>query len=91
MQLVSTVPFKFWIQTFFNLKVILALAALPRDKTSPQLSPDDQASKLFEHESIISQSRKEPVFRVHYALQVTFNPELQSQMYILASYWQIHC
>ncbi|KAI6192109.1 Arrestin-C domain-containing protein [Aphelenchoides bicaudatus] len=53
-----------------SLPNAVALAALPKDRTSPQLSPDDQASKLFEHESIISQSRKEPVFRLHYALQL---------------------
>jgi hypothetical protein len=53
-----------------SLPNAVAFATLPRDKTSPQLSPDDQASKLFEHESIISQSRKEPIFRVHYAVQV---------------------
>jgi hypothetical protein len=47
-----------------------ALASLPKDKTSPQLSPDDQASKLFEHPSVISHSRKEPIFKVHYSLQV---------------------
>lgn len=54
-----------------SLPNAIAFASLPRDKTSPQLSPDDQASKLFEHESIISQSRKEPIFRIHYALQVS--------------------
>jgi hypothetical protein len=54
----------------YNIFIVIALATLPKDKTSPHLSPDDQVSKLFEHESIISQSRKEPIFRVHYALQV---------------------
>ncbi|KAI6229679.1 hypothetical protein M3Y99_01142900 [Aphelenchoides fujianensis] len=43
---------------------------LPKDKSTPQLSPDDQASKLFDHPSVISQSRKEPIFRIHYALQL---------------------
>ncbi|CAD5229474.1 unnamed protein product [Bursaphelenchus okinawaensis] len=48
----------------------LALSTLPREKSTPALSPDDSATKLFDHPSIISQSRKEPLFDIHYALQI---------------------
>ena len=57
--------------THFKYFFCLAMATLPQKKSSPPLSPNDQASKLFEHPLVISTARKEPIFRIHYALQAS--------------------
>uniref|UniRef100_A0A1I7SM88 Titin n=1 Tax=Bursaphelenchus xylophilus TaxID=6326 RepID=A0A1I7SM88_BURXY len=47
------------------------------------LSPDDSANKLFDHPSIISQTRKEPLFDIHYALQILIGKFLIEVPFVL--------